>query len=475
MPDRQQPKQQPQQRGTNSHEDTELDALLQRMHVGGASSGPAAAAAVGAASEDDIGRLLDALGIGGGERGPPPALPLARAQPSAATHVPLLLHRGVHILSAANYFGGCWGHDADVADVFDSIQQSKAEEAAGDARPGAGTAGFRPHLSGAALEAGLAAGSLLAGTLAVSRRVRDEATVAAGGRMLLITGRTAMNRAVHGDRVAVRLLPREQWRLAVATGTPGAGEGQAGEDGEAEEEEEEEHELLAAAGDGEADAAADVALGGHDEAADPVVRCPCGDVLLLLLPLLLFSELVCMLVGSAMPALCAHPVQAELAGDAGMLQPTAEVVGVLQRWSGEVVACVSEEDEQALASQQDSGRQVCPRCHMPPTCAHVRLRLVVRRGVRAGVQGAVLCIPTDRRLPKIRLRSRQLHRLLGQVRRLRELLLQPEPCAPRLLTTPVCAPAALQRFVLRLDGWEQGSRYPHGHLVRSLGPINSLT
>jgi exoribonuclease R len=32
-----------------------------------------------------------------------------------------------------------------------------------------------------------------------------------------------------------------------------------------------------------------------------------------------------------------------------------------------------------------------------------------------------------------------------------------------------------QRFVLRLDGWERGSRYPHGHLVRLLGPINSLT
>lgn len=56
----------------------------------------------------------------------------------------------------------------------------------------------------------------------------------------------------------------------------------------------------------------------------------------------------------------------------------------------------------------------------------------------------MLCIPTDRRLPKIRLRSRQLHRLLGQ------------------------------RLVLRLDGWDQGSRYPHAHLLRALGPINSL-
>ena len=34
----------------------------------------------------------------------------------------------------------------------------------------------------------------------------------------------------------------------------------------------------------------------------------------------------------------------------------------------------------------------------------------------AQLQESVLCIPTDRRLPKIRLRSRQLHRLLGQVR-----------------------------------------------------------
>lgn len=32
----------------------------------------------------------------------------------------------------------------------------------------------------------------------------------------------------------------------------------------------------------------------------------------------------------------------------------------------------------------------------------------------------------------------------------------------------------LQRLVLRLDGWDQGSHYPHSHLVRVLGPINSL-
>lgn len=38
-----------------------------------------------------------------------------------------------------------------------------------------------------------------------------------------------------------------------------------------------------------------------------------------------------------------------------------------------------------------------------------------------------------------------------------------------------CTPLArVQRLVLRLDGWDQSSHYPHGHLVRVLGPINSL-
>jgi hypothetical protein len=125
------------------------------------------------------------------------------------------------------------------------------------------------------------------------------------------------------------------------------------------------------------------------------------------------------------------------------LQPTAEVVGILQRWSGEIVGCISEDDERALSSKQASSRQVwggqrqgvgdtlelaegggvqrdcfwrvwmwmqsCPL----PACP----RPTFHPSSTAQLQESVLCIPTDRRLPKIRLRSRQLHRLLGQVRR----------------------------------------------------------
>ena len=60
------------------------------------------------------------------------------------------------------------------------------------------------------------------------------------------------------------------------------------------------------------------------------------------------------------------------------------------------------------------------------------------------VQEAVLCVPTDRRLPKLRVRSSQVGRLLGQ------------------------------RFVVRCTGWEQTSMYPSAHVLRILGPLNDL-
>ncbi|KAL4433810.1 hypothetical protein ABPG75_000251 [Micractinium tetrahymenae] len=388
-------------------EDAELDALLRQMDIGAGGGGSSSSAVGGrpalplgsggaASGADDIGGLLESLGLGDTEPAAPAQQHAAAApyqgqeqarqqQQQQQQQQQLELEPGVHILSAADYFGGCWAHCSEVTDVFDSIQQSKAaaDEAAQQAQQAGGAGGgFRPHFSAAALEGGLASGALLAGTLCASRRVPGEATVAVGGRQLLLSGRSALNRAVHGDRVAVRLLPREQWRPLAELASAAAGDRPAGGEGPAKEEEPDEHDLLATAGDGEADVAADEApqagAAGDDEPLDSVA----------------------VLLQTAA---------------AGALQPTAEVVGILQRWSGEIVACISEEDERALEAKGESSRQE-----------------------------SVLCIPSDRRLPKIRLRSRQLHRLLGQ------------------------------RLVLRLDGWELGSNYPHGHLVRSLGPINSL-
>ena len=53
-------------------------------------------------------------------------------------------------------------------------------------------------------------------------------------------------------------------------------------------------------------------------------------------------------------------------------------------------------------------------------------------------------MPMERHLPRIRVRSRQLHSLIGQ------------------------------RLVLQIDSWDRTSNYPNGHIVRVLGPCNDL-
>jgi exosome complex exonuclease DIS3/RRP44 len=63
-----------------------------------------------------------------------------------------------------------------------------------------------------------------------------------------------------------------------------------------------------------------------------------------------------------------------------------------------------------------------------------------RKGIRAdaSVQYVLFC-PMDRRIPRIRIRTRQAAQL------------------------------ATQRILVAIDGWDRTSSYPHGHLVRQLG------
>jgi len=53
-------------------------------------------------------------------------------------------------------------------------------------------------------------------------------------------------------------------------------------------------------------------------------------------------------------------------------------------------------------------------------------------------------VPLDKKLPKLRLRSSQLSRLVGQ------------------------------RFVVHLDSWDPSSSYPSCHLIRVLGQMNDV-
>ena len=95
----------------------------------------------------------------------------------------------------------------------------------------------------------------------------------------------------------------------------------------------------------------------------------------------------------------------------GRPQPTARVVGVVERNWRQYVGHV---DSNSISTAKQSRKQQ-----------------------------AVFLIPMDKRIPKIRLRTRQADELLGK------------------------------RVLVTIDAWDQESRYPAGHLVRSLGELET--
>lgn len=192
------------------------------------------------------------------------------------------------------------------------------------------------HLSEAQIRALLDTGKLLRGTLHASSYNAMEGVVFTGleqsGELgsIQIHGRAAMNRAIHGDSVAVLLLPREQW------------------------------DVPAAAPEGPAEGGIQSALIVGDEADNPQVA-----------------------VG----------------------RPRGRIVGIV-------------------------GRKWKAYCGS-----------IDRKGIRADASTQyVLFCPMDRRIPRIRLRTRQ------------------------------AAELATQRILVAVDGWDRKSANPHGHLVRQLGP-----
>ncbi|MCJ1273757.1 exosome catalytic subunit dis3 [Puttea exsequens] len=95
----------------------------------------------------------------------------------------------------------------------------------------------------------------------------------------------------------------------------------------------------------------------------------------------------------------------------GRSQPTARVVGIIKRNWRQYVGHV----DNSSTSAASQGRK----------------------------QQTVFLIPMDKRIPKIRLRTRQAEELLGK------------------------------RVLVTIDEWNQDSRYPMGHFVRSLGDLES--
>ena len=103
--------------------------------------------------------------------------------------------------------------------------------------------------------------------------------------------------------------------------------------------------------------------------------------------------------------------QAQARKAEGRAQPTAKVVGIIRRNWRQYVGHV---DTNSSSSGQQ-GRK----------------------------QQTVFLLPMDKRIPKIRLRTRQAENLIGK------------------------------RILVTIDAWEQDSRYPVGHFVRSLGELET--
>lgn len=102
--------------------------------------------------------------------------------------------------------------------AFEAARAARAAAAAAGMRPGAaggagGGAAGDEHLGDEAIEAGLRNGTIMEGRLTVSSHAFTEGVVDVGGALgrVLVLGRDAMCRAVHGDDVAVMLLPRAEW------------------------------------------------------------------------------------------------------------------------------------------------------------------------------------------------------------------------------------------------------------------------
>lgn len=96
----------------------------------------------------------------------------------------------------------------------------------------------------------------------------------------------------------------------------------------------------------------------------------------------------------------------------GHLQPTAKVVGVIKRNWRQYVGHI---DQSSVSQSSAQGRK----------------------------QDTVFIIPMDKKIPKIRLRTRQVGELLGK------------------------------RILVTMDAWDRDSRHPVGHLVRSLGEMET--
>lgn len=118
---------------------------------------------------------------------------------------------------------------------------------------------------------------------------------------------------------------------------------------------------------------------------------------------------------------------------------------------------ITEKERKALQEEAKRTLQKTTEGHAQPTArvvgiikrnwrqyvGHIDQSTVSQAGKQGRKQDTVFLIPMDKKIPKIRLRTRQVAELLGK------------------------------RILVTIDAWDRDSRHPAGHLVRSLGELET--
>jgi len=263
-------------------------------------------------------------------------------------------------------------------------------------RGGGGAISHRDHLSRDRMAEGLGSGQFHRGTLRVNPYNPREAYVSCStwneGRDIIVSGLVAQNRAVQGDSVCVQVLPVRFWRKKGEGGDKLADQDRVWEDTDNVNEQTrvDEDEL---ADDRDEGKEMDGELGELDE--DFVARDNDG----------IYQSVPRGGVSSASSSAASNSSVAE----SSSRRPTGRVVGILRRaWDARPYAGSLEPPK--------FERQTGPNAYADP-----------------------LFVPVDPKLPKVRVRTRQLDALLGQ------------------------------RILVQIDGWDKGKRFPSGHYVKALG------
>ncbi|KAJ1827375.1 exosome catalytic subunit dis3, partial [Coemansia sp. RSA 2599] len=249
--------------------------------------------------------------------------------------------------------------------------------------------GYPEHLTSVQIQAGLKASVLLQGTLQIAPYNYLEGSIYTKfpdgkERRVLIVGRKDMNRAIQGDKVAVKLHPRSQWRKAPSAAL-------VDEDEDAVPDIAKTDSAAPIVPDASSNKASSAESSGERAHKRARITDKAGE-----------SSVAAGAQESADPS----DITDDVVADEG--EPTGYVVGIVRR----------------------NWRSYC--AFLDPNFAS--------KGTRASSGPATVSVlAMDRRIPKIKIRTRQLDVLAGQ------------------------------RFVVAIDAWPKESRYPQGHFVRALG------